>query len=66
MWVEFVVDAHLALRLFLRVLRFSSLHNKQTCTDKTKKNVKIGSSQYPMSVLRIEPLGFQTTAVGYS
>ena len=29
MWVEFVVVSHLALKVFLQVLRFSSLHKNQ-------------------------------------
>ena len=29
MWVEFVVGSRLALRVFLQVLRFSSLHENQ-------------------------------------
>ena len=30
MWIEFVVDSHLAPRVFLQVVWFSSLHKNQS------------------------------------
>ena len=39
MWVEFVVGSHLALRVFLRVLQFSSLHKTNT-TNSNSDSIK--------------------------
>ena len=49
MWVEFVVGSRLALRVFLRVLRFSSLHKNQHLQIPIQRNQDRGRTRIKTS-----------------